>query len=222
MGDAIGRVTNLREGGGISLESCLERIHRAGFIAILRGDDPDALIERGLRLAEVGVMVMEVTLDSAEAARVFQTLRNELGEQVMLGVGTVMHPETALVEVAKWGAEFALSPVCPPNFIQIGSDLGILAIPGAGTPDELWKAHLKGALIIKLYPASTNWSPAMVSNLPQPLRMTNMLPTGGISPDDVELWLDSGATAVGLGANLTAESAAHLTCRMRERRGVLK
>lgn len=206
----------------MSLEWTLERIHRAGFIAILRGGDADALIERGLKLGAAGVKVLEVTLDSTNASQVFLRLREELPADVMLGVGTVMHPETALPEVAQWGAEFALSPVNPPNFVQIAHELGVLAIPGAGTPDEMWKAHLTGAMIVKLYPASTNWSPAMIDGLPGPLRMINMLPTGGISADEVDDWLDASATACGLGGNLTIEDADLLSSRMIVRRGVLK
>ena len=92
----------------MSLEWNLERISRAGFIGILRGDDPDALIERGLALAQAGVRVLEVTLDSTDAARIFATLKEQLDDEVMLGVGTVMHPPTALPSVADWGADLSL------------------------------------------------------------------------------------------------------------------
>ncbi len=206
----------------MSLEWTRERIRRSGFIAILRGDNPDELISQGFQLAEVGVKVLEVTLDSTDAARVFNELRSRLDDDIMLGVGTVMHPESALPEVAKWGADFALSPVCPPHFVEIAHELNILAIPGAGTPDEMWKAHLSGAMIVKLYPASTNWSPEMIYGLPTPFKLIDMLPTGGISASEVDGWIEAGASACGLGSNLTIEDADLLTSRMIRRRGFLK
>ncbi|MBT4059768.1 MAG: bifunctional 4-hydroxy-2-oxoglutarate aldolase/2-dehydro-3-deoxy-phosphogluconate aldolase [Euryarchaeota archaeon] len=206
----------------LSLEWNLERIARAGFIGILRGDDPDALIERGLKLAEVGVRVLEVTLDSNDAARVFATLKEQLGDEVMLGVGTVMHPPTALPSVVEWGAEFALSPVNPDGFIQLAHELDILAVPGVATPNELWEAHTAGAMIVKLYPAATNWSPEMLANLPRPLRQVHTLPTGGVKPEDVISWLDAGAFACGLGGRLTIEEAGFLSSEILARRGVMR
>lgn len=206
----------------MSLGWTLERIRRAGFVAILRGDDPEALIERGVKLAEVGVKAMEITLDSTDAARVFKTLHENLGDEVMMGVGTVLHPESALPTVAEWGAEFALSPVNPDNFVALSHELDILAVPGVGTPDEMWKAHTSGAMIVKLYPASTHWSPSMIAGLPGPFRMVNMLPTGGIEPEEVVSWLDAGATACGIGGRLTVESADLLSSEILARRGVLR
>jgi len=209
-------------GEALSLEWNLERIGRAGFIGILRGDDPASLIERGIKLAEAGVRVLEVTLDSNDAAMVFATLKEQLDNDVMLGVGTVMHPPTALPSVAEWGADFALSPVNPDGFIQLANDLDILAIPGAATPGELWKAHTAGAMLVKLYPAATNWSPEMLAKLPRPLRQVHTLPTGGIKSEDVITWLDAGAFACGLGGGLTVEDADFLSSQILARRGVMR
>lgn len=206
----------------MSLEWTLERIGRAGFVGILRGDDPGPLIERGMKLADAGAKVLEVTLDSIDAARVFGTLRENLGPEVMLGVGTVLHPQTALPSVAEWGAEFALSPVNPSGFLELAEELGILAVPGAATPSELWAAHTSGAMLVKLYPAVTNWSPAMLAGLPAPMRQIHTIPTGGITADEVEEWLDAGAYACGLGSGLTIEGADLLSSQILARRGVLR
>ncbi len=209
-------------GETVSLEWSLERIGRAGFIGILRGDDPELLIERGMNLADAGAKVLEVTLDSLDASRVFTTLREGLGEEVMLGVGTVLHPQTAIPSVADWGAEFALSPVNPEGFIELSEEYGILAVPGAATPSELWTAHISGAGLVKLYPAATNWSPPMLAGLPAPMRQIRTIPTGGIAPEQVEEWLDAGAFACGLGAGLTIEGADLLSSNILARRGVLR
>ncbi len=206
----------------MSLEWNLERIGRAGFIGILRGDEPEALIERGQKLSDAGVKVLEVTLDSTDAARVFRTLKEQLDGDVMLGVGTVMHPPTALPSVAEWGADFALSPINPEGFIQLAHELGILAVPGVATPSELWRAHTAGAMLVKLYPAATNWSPEMLANLPRPLRQVHTLPTGGVKPQDVPAWLDAGAYACGLGSKLTIEEANFLSSEILARRGVMR
>ena len=202
----------------MSLEWTLERIKRAGFIAILRGKDPTELVQRGVDLAAAGARVIEVTLDSTDASWVFQMLRGQLDDDVLMGVGTVMHAESALPSAADWGAQFALSPVQPEGMV----DLGVLAVPGAATANELWDAHLSGAMLVKLYPAVTSWSPEMLAGLPDPMRQVNTLPTGGITADDVEQWLDAGACACGLGTSLTIEAADLLSSRILGRRGVLR
>ena len=214
--------TSPGRGEQVSLEWTLERIKRAGFIAILRGQEPTELVQRGVELADAGARALEVTLDSTDASWVFQMLRGQLGEEVLMGVGTVMHAETALRSAAEWGAEFALSPIQPEGMVELAHDLGVLAVPGASTANELWNAHLSGAMLVKLYPAVTSWSPEMMAGLPDPMRLVNMLPTGGITPDDVEGWLDAGAFACGLGSSLTVQNTDILSSRMLERRGVLR
>ena len=214
--------TSSGRGEQVSLEWTLERIKRAGFIAILRGQEPTELVQRGVELADAGARALEVTLDSTDASWVFQMLRGQLEEEVLMGVGTVMHAETALRSAAEWGAEFALSPIQPEGMVELAHDLGVLAVPGASTANELWNAHLSGAMLVKLYPAVTSWSPEMMAGLPDPMRQVNMLPTGGITPDDVEGWLDAGAFACGLGSSLTVQNTDILSSRMLERRGVLR
>ena len=206
----------------MSLEWTLERIKRAGFIAILRGKEPTELVQRGVDLAAAGVRVLEVTLDSTDASWVFQMLRGQLDDDVLMGVGTVMHAESALPSAADWGAQFALSPVQPEGMVDLAHDLGVLAVPGAATANELWDAHLSGAMLVKLYPAVTSWSPEMLAGIPDPMRQVNTLPTGGITADDVEQWLDAGAFACGLGSSLTIQDTDLLSSRMLERRGVLR
>jgi 2-dehydro-3-deoxyphosphogluconate aldolase/(4S)-4-hydroxy-2-oxoglutarate aldolase len=106
--------------------------------------------------------------------------------------------------------------------VDLAHDLGVLAVPGAATANELWNAHLSGAMLVKLYPAVTSWSPEMLAGLPDPMRQVNTLPTGGITADDVEQWLDAGAFACGLGTSLTIEAADLLSSRILGRRGVLR
>lgn len=197
----------------------LERIHSSGFIAILRGPDPEALIQRGVDLNAVGCTVIEVTLDSTDALHVLHSLASNLPDDVLLGVGTVMHPLTELPEAAAAGARFAVSPIHPEHLVEAARAVDVLPVPGAATPDELWRANFAGAPLVKLFPASTQWSPAALRSLPAPLRAIRTLPTGGIAPADVEAWLDAGAFACGIGGSLTPENAAGLIERIRAMTG---
>ena len=190
----------------------LERIRQSGFIAILRGDDTEKLIQRGFDLADAGCKIIEVTLDSTDAMHILHTLSNHLPE-VMLGVGTVMRPRVELADAVAAGARFALSPIHPEHFVEAARKYDVMPVPGVATPDELWRAHVAGAPLVKLFPAS-QWSPSLLRSLPSPLRTIATLPTGGVHPKAVQEWLEAGAFACGIGSALTAENAAALIRRL--------
>lgn len=61
-------------------------------------------------------------------------------------------------EVARLGVKFAISPINPTNFVSTCHQHGVLAMPAAFTPNELWETHKQGARAVKLFPAQL-WNP---------------------------------------------------------------
>lgn len=182
------------------MDEIIERLWQSGVIAILRGDDPDLIVRRGLELADIGFTSIEVTLDSEGALKAIYELKNRLPNWVLLGVGTVMEAGQ-LVEAGSVGASFALSPVNPDRFVETSLSLDIFPIPAAATPSEIWRAHTQGAEVVKLFPASS-WTPDSMGSLQKPMRGVKLIPTGGIHPKDAVEWLNKGAFCVGLGKSL--------------------
>ena len=177
------------------LENTLIRLKDAGIIAILRGENPARLYQRGLDLAAMGCKAIEVTLDSPNALDVVEKLRHELNDDVMIGVGTLLDADQ-VIECINAGAEFALSPICPTGMISHCHSAGILAVPGVANSTELEEIIKEGALVAKLFP-STDWTVEQLADVKIPY-----MPVGGVNQDNLWDWLDSGAWCVGMGTHL--------------------
>ena len=179
----------------VRCDSILNHLKDAGIIAILRGQNPERMFQRGVILAEMGCTAIEVTLDSPHALEIVHALRQELPPSVMIGVGTLLDTEQVTPSVNA-GAEFALSPGNPEGVIQHSHAAGLLFVPGVSNPTELEIAVTEGAYIAKLFP-STEWTPGQLSPVSLP-----WIPVGGVDAQSVWQWLDNGAWCVGMGANL--------------------
>ncbi len=180
--------------GGIG--SRLNRLRDAGVIAILRGQNPKRMHQRGLALAQIGCTAIEVTLDSPHALEIVRLLRQDLdANEVMIGVGTLLDVEM-IDRCLDAGAEFALSPRNPDGMISKCHAAGLLAVAGVSNMAELDAALAEGAHLAKLFP-STDWSPEQLIGVTSP-----WMPVGGVTEASVWPWLDAGAWCVGMGTHL--------------------
>src|SRR5690606_621799 len=97
------------------------------------------------------------------------------------------------------GARFVLSPIVEREVIETTKDLGAISIPGAYTPTEIYAAFKWGADLIKVFPAT---SPGYIRELAGPLPQIPLLPTGGITPQNIKDYKDAGAVGFGIGSAL--------------------
>ncbi len=173
----------------------LSHLKEAGVVAILRGQNPSRMIQRGLALAEMGCSALEVTLDSLHALEIVKTLRQQLPPSVMVGVGTLLDVGQ-VKNCVEAGADFALSPTHPSGMIQHCHAVDLLAVPGVSNTQELNQAIAADACIAKLFP-STGWTHEQLTSVSLP-----WMPVGGVDEKSVWQWLDAGAWCVGMGSNL--------------------
>ena len=90
----------------MSLRTQLEQ-HR--LLAIIRGRDADASVAASRVLVEEGIRMLEVSLTSADALDVIRRVSDELGEDVLLGAGTVLTERDVEASVA-CGASYVVTP----------------------------------------------------------------------------------------------------------------
>eukprot|EP00041_Stephanoeca_diplocostata_P026028 m.693765 g.693765 ORF g.693765 m.693765 type:complete len:614 (+) comp22875_c0_seq8:154-1995(+) len=185
----------------------LRALKSCGVLAILRAKNTDAAVERGLELIALGCKAIEVTLDTADWRRVLKTLAEQSPPDVVVGVGTVMDDTVAcLEEIKALGGKFALSPINPIGLIPECKRLGLLAVPSGLSSNECWDLKRQGAQMIKLFHAGQVTAKILKSMLGvTPLAAMNIMPSGGVSPDNVDEWLDAGAAIVGMGSNLAGK-----------------
>ena len=123
----------------------------------------------------------------------------------MVGAGTVLDSETARIAVLA-GARFVVGPSLNRGVARLSNRYGVPYIPGAGTAGEVVKAMEAGADIVKVFPGET-LGPSFVKAILGPLPHASLMPTGGVSVDNVSDWIAAGAVAVGAGGALTSGAA---------------
>jgi len=176
--------------------SAIEDIRRERLVAVLRRvSDVDA---RVAELVEVGVGVVEITLDDPGALAAIERARGR-GDVTVLA-GTVRRAEQVDAAVAA-GAEAVVGPAYVPAVVERAGELGIPAIPGALTPTEVETAWAGGAALVKLFPAGLG-GPRYLSHLLAPLADVPVIVSGGVTAENALAFVDAGAVAVGVGSAL--------------------
>jgi 2-dehydro-3-deoxyphosphogluconate aldolase/(4S)-4-hydroxy-2-oxoglutarate aldolase len=122
----------------------------------------------------------------------------------IIGVGTVLDPETARAAILA-GAEYVVSPALNPDTIKLCNRYSIPILPGTMTIHEIQTALELGVDIVKLFPGNL-YSPSVIPSIKGPLPQANVMPTGGVSLDNLKDWIKAGAVAVGIGSDLTKDA----------------
>ena len=194
------------------LDETVELLRRAKIIAILRAKNADLAITRGLEMAELGVRAVEITEDTTDCFRVLRELSMRLPKDCMLGIGTVMESSrVAEINTMNLGIRFALSPVNPRGFVAACHAHGIVGVPSAFTSNELWRLHSEeGARMLKLFHASLI-PPSTLKGIlgVGPLGAMNIMPSGGVTTEDVDKWLEAGAACIGMGSKFAGKDLAY-------------
>jgi len=175
------------------------------MVAIVRAGTPDAALQMAEACIAGGITALEVAFTTPDTVGVIKTLRERHGAGVMLGAGTVLDPETARHAILA-GAQFIISPSVNVETIKIAQRYQVLSMPGAMTPTEIGLALDAGADIIKVFPAEV-FGPSYIKALKAPLPQAPLMPTGGVTVENLADWFASGATAVGIGSSLTGPAA---------------
>jgi len=178
-----------------------QRLIDGGVTAVLRGVPEDKIVDVATAVHEGGVTALELTADAKRCSEMVAAVDRELGDtDAIIGAGTVMDAAAAR-NVIEAGAEFVLAPNLNEEIIDVCNRKGVLVIPGVMTPTEAARAMEAGADILKMFPASTV-GPGHIGALQGPLGDVEIIPTGGISTDNVADFFDAGAVAVGAGSAL--------------------
>lgn len=148
-----------------------------------------------------GIRVFEFTNRGEQAHVVFEKLitfaRRECPEMAV-GAGTVVDAGTAALYI-QLGADFIVSPLLNPDIARVCNRRLIPYVPGCYTPSEVGAAQELGCDVCKVFPAG---DPSFVKNMLAPMPWSNIMATGGITPDNAAAWLRAGTMCVGMGSCL--------------------
>ena len=172
-----------------------------GLIAILRGIKPAEAEAIGLELYAAGFRLIEVPLNSPDPLDSIRAMRAALPTDCLIGAGTVLDPEDC-ARVQQAGGELIVMPHSDAAVIRAAKALGMASCPGVATPTEAYAALATGADVLKMFPAE-QLGPAVLKAWRAVLRPPIALaPVGGITPDNIAIYAQAGASGFGLGSAL--------------------
>jgi 2-dehydro-3-deoxyphosphogluconate aldolase/(4S)-4-hydroxy-2-oxoglutarate aldolase len=182
----------------------LQRIADSGLVAVVRAENPSQAAHIAEALAAGGVVAIEIAFTVPGAADVIKHLAQHgtMARKILLGAGTVLDPETARVAILA-GAEYIISPSLNFETARLCNRYQVPYLPGAGTVRDIVEAMECGAGIIKVFPGES-LGPDFVKAVRAPLPQAPLMPTGGVSLENVAAWIKAGCVAVGVGGHLTA------------------
>jgi 2-dehydro-3-deoxyphosphogalactonate aldolase len=171
------------------------------LIAILRGITKSEVVPVAEALAEAGIGMIEVPLNSPDALTSIGLAARALGDRALVGAGTVLS-ESEVDAVFAAGGGFVVSPDTRRQVIARTREQGLLSFPGVFTPSEAFRAIRSGATGLKFFPAEV-LGPAGIraikAVLPPDLPVYAV---GGANPDNFGAFFKAGCAGFGLGTYL--------------------
>jgi len=182
-------------------QDVLHRINEVGVVPVVRAASPEEAIQVIEAIKLGGLSILEITMTVPGAVRVIEEVVNRYGDEVVVGAGTVLDPETARACILA-GARFVVSPSFNINTIELCRRCSIAVFPGALTPTEVVTAWQAGADAVKVFPCGAVGGAKYLASLKAPLPQIEMIPTGGVSLATAADFMAAGAFALGVGADL--------------------
>lgn len=185
--------------------SALEIIAKHKLVAIVRLDDLSIADELLDALVAGGIRAIEFTLTNPQATETIAAMRSRIDEGIVIGAGSVINAEQVRA-VADAGAQFVVSPITKREILDACAEANLPAMPGAFSPSEIQQAWEWGAAVVKVFPAN-NLERRFIKDVLAPLPHLRLMPTGGVSLDNLREYLDMGAFALGVGSSLINNQA---------------
>ena len=180
----------------------LNKITDVGVVAVIRAENSEQAINIAKACIKGGIQAIEITFTVPHAEQVIRDVSHQFKDQgLLVGAGTVLDQATAKLAIDH-GATYIVSPGFDLDTAKYCVEQSVPYLPGCLTMTEMLTAKKAGAEIIKLFPGSA-FGPSYVKAVKGPLPDINIMPTGGVSLDNVEAWIKSGVVAIGVGSDLT-------------------
>jgi len=189
-----------------SRSSIVSTICEVGIIPIIRAQSADAAVEVVEALLDAGLTVAEITMTVPNAIDAIGEVAKRFDGRVLVGAGTVTDSQTAR-RTMDAGASFIVSPCLVPEVIDAAHRADVVVLPGALTPGEVFEAFRLGGDMVKIFPVQSVGGAAYLRALRGPFPEIPLVPTGGVTLENMHEMFDAGAAAVGVGSELISKDA---------------
>jgi 2-dehydro-3-deoxyphosphogluconate aldolase / (4S)-4-hydroxy-2-oxoglutarate aldolase len=185
-------------------QEIISRLIKPGLVAVVRARSAEQVIPLSESLLRGGICAIEVTMTTPNAIEAIRDAARKLPPEALIGVGTVLDAKTCR-EAIQAGAQFVVSPITRPEIAKAAHDLDKPVMLGAFTPTEAQTACDAGADFVKLFPADV-LGPAYIKALRAPLPHLKLVPTGGVTLENIAEFFKAGCPAVGIGSSLISSA----------------
>ncbi len=183
-------------------QEVLSQLKENYLFAVIRGKSAEDATKISEAVYEGGIKNIEVTFTTPQADESIKALAKKYADtDMVVGAGTVMDAITARIAIIA-GADFIVSPNFVPEISTVCNTYAVPYLPGCGTVTEVANAMATGVEVAKVFPGGI-LGPAFIKNVHGPIPHVEMMPSGGVSLDNMDQWMENGAWAVGIGSALT-------------------
>ena len=170
------------------------------IMGILRDIDEDSIEPLINTVIASGLKTIEIAMNTPNAANIIRKCVDTAKGKLTIGAGTVLTVDNLKIALDS-GASFIVSPTVVDKVVDFCVKDSIPVFPGALTPQEIYNAHIKGASMVKVFPAN-RFGPDYFKEVRGPFKGISLLACGGIRPDTIKSYFDAGASAVAFGGSI--------------------
>lgn len=174
------------------------------IIGILRGFSEEKVIQILYCCIQEGFTTVEITMNTNFSTDIIRKAVAQFGTVLNIGAGTVCTLEE-LNAALDANAQFIVTPIFQAPVVQACHQLKIPIFVGAYTPTEIFQAWQAGATAVKVFPAAIGGL-AYIKAIKEPLHQIPLVPTGGVSAENIAEFLNVGVYALGMGGQLFPKS----------------
>lgn len=185
----------------------LKAVEKAGVLAVVRGRSEENSYKISAASIKGGIKAIELAFTSPHADVTIERLNKDYADDpdVVVGAGTVLDPATARMAMMA-GAKFIVSPSYNEEVAKLCNLYAVPYMPGCYTPTEVQQALMTGADVVKIFPGAIAGT-KMIPELQGPFPQANIMPSGGVSLDNLKDWFAAGAFCCGAGGSLVGPGA---------------
>lgn len=147
-------------------------------------------VKQGLAIAEGlcagGIDQIEITLRTPCALETIGEISKRL-PAMRVSAGTVLCPEH-FDRSADLGATLFISPGLTETLAEHALKKGYAWVPGVATASEIMRGLELGFELMKFFPAMAAGGPKALAGITAPLEAARIVPTGGVSLENLALW----------------------------------
>lgn len=176
----------------------LDELKASGIVAVVRGKSHEEA--RGYMEAclKGGIKSLELTYTIPNVCELIKEYSSHA--EALIGVGSVLNGKMAS-DAIEAGAKYVVSPGYSEEVNKVCKEMNVLYLPGCMTVSEIMKAMDAGNKMIKLFPGDV-FGAKYVKAIKAPIPNVEIMPTGGVSVDNIEEWFANGVSCVGVGSSL--------------------